>query len=75
MIVQELRSSGIPAEISLGKKGVSKNLEFASSLKIPYVLILGEEELKKDKVLLRDMVSGTETLLSTKDIIRKLKEG
>jgi len=75
VIVQELRSSGIPAEISLGKKGVSKNLEFASSLKIPYVLILGEEELKKDKVLLRDMVSGTETLLSTKDIIRKLKEG
>lgn len=75
VIVQELRSSGIPVEISLGKKGVSKNLEFASSLKIPYVLILGEEELKKDKVLLRDMVSGTETLLSTKDIIRKLKEG
>ena len=74
IIVQELRSSGIPAEISLGKKGVSKNLEFASSLKIPYVLILGEEELKKDKVLLRDMVSGTETLLSTKDIIKKLKE-
>lgn len=72
-LVQELRTAGISTELSLGKKGVSKNLEYASSLKIPYVIIIGEQELQKNKVLLRDMQSGTETLLSVKDVVKKLK--
>lgn len=71
--VQELRDQGIKVSFSLGKKGVSKNLDYANSLGIPYVLIIGENELKKQKVLLKDMNSGTEQLLSVKDIIKKLK--
>ena len=72
-LVQELRNRNISADISLGKKGVSKNLEYASALGIPYVIILGEDELKKKKVLLRDMKSGTEQLLSTEAVINKLR--
>lgn len=74
-IVQELRANGIAASFSLGKKGVSKNLEYASSLGIPYVIIIGEDELKKKKVLLRDMNDGTEQLLAVKEAIKKLKSG
>ena len=73
--VQELRASGISANFCLGKKGVSKNLEYASTLKIPYALIIGEDELKKKKVLLRDMNDGTEQLLAVKDVVKKLKRG
>ncbi|MBI2145937.1 histidine--tRNA ligase [Candidatus Woesearchaeota archaeon] len=72
-LVQELRQNNIPASMALGKKGVSKNLEYASALGIPYVAILGEDELKKKKVLLRDMRSGTEQLLAVKSILRKIK--
>ncbi len=72
-IVQELRGNGVSASFSLGKKGVSKNLEYASSLGIPYVVIIGEDELKKKKVLLRDMNDGTEQLLAMKDVVKKLK--
>ncbi|MBI2665233.1 histidine--tRNA ligase [Candidatus Woesearchaeota archaeon] len=71
-VVQELRSAGINCDFSLGKKGVSKNLEYASALGIPYVVIIGEDELKKKKVLLRDMLSGTEQLLAVKDVVKKL---
>ncbi len=73
VIVQELRRENIPAEISLGKKGVSKNLEYAGSLGIPYVIIIGEDEMKKKKVLLRDMNDGTEQMLNLKDVIKLLK--
>jgi histidyl-tRNA synthetase len=72
-VVQDLRNEGIAADISLGKKGVSKNLQYANALSIPYSIIIGENELKKKKVLLRDMSSGTETLLSVKDVVKKLK--
>lgn len=73
--VQELRENGIAASFCLGKKGVSKNLEYASSLGIPYVIIIGEDELKKKKILLRDMNDGTEQLLAVKDVVTKLKHG
>jgi len=72
-IVQELRTNGVKADFSLGKKGVSKNLQYANTLGIPYVIIIGEDELKQNKVLLRDMNSGTEQLLSVEQVIKKLK--
>lgn len=72
-MVQELRENGIAASFSLGKKGVSKNLEYASSLGIPYVIIIGDNELKKKKVLLRDMNDGTEQILAVKEVVKKLK--
>ncbi|MEK6809419.1 MAG: histidine--tRNA ligase [Nanoarchaeota archaeon] len=71
-IAQELRKNCIAADFALGKKGVTKNLEYANALAIPYVAIIGEEELKKKKVLLKEMDSGTEQLLSVKDLVKKL---
>ena len=72
-IVQELREKGVAADFSLGKKGVSKNLQYANALGIPYIIIIGEDELKQKKVLLRDMNSGTEQLLSVEQVVKKLK--
>ena len=59
-ICEELRKSGIKADIDLMGKGISKNLEFANSLGIPYVLFIGPDELKQNKVKLRDMKTGEE---------------
>lgn len=71
IVAQELRKAGICTDFALGR-GVSKNLEYASALKIPYVVIIGENELKKKKVLLRDMSAGTEQLLTMKNVVKKL---
>ena len=71
-VAQELRENGIFTDFALSKKGVSKNLEYANALGIPYVIIIGEEEVKKKKILLKDMRSGTEQLLSVKDAVKKL---
>ena len=70
--VQELRENCISTDFALGKKGVSKNLEYANALGIPYVVIIGEEEVKKKKILLKEMSSGTEQLLSVKDAVKRL---
>ncbi|MDO8510793.1 MAG: His/Gly/Thr/Pro-type tRNA ligase C-terminal domain-containing protein, partial [Nanoarchaeota archaeon] len=72
-IAQELRKNCIAADFALGKKGVTKNLEYANALGIPYVAIIGEEELKKKKVLLKEMNSGTEQMLSMKDLVKRLQ--
>lgn len=72
-ITEELRCEGIKCDFSLGKKGVSKNLQYANVLGIPYVLIIGENELKENKLLLRDMKSGDEQLLVLNSVVKILK--
>jgi histidyl-tRNA synthetase len=68
-IAQNLRKSEISC-IILEK--ISKALEYANSQDIPFVLFVGEEEIKKKKFKLRDMKSGKEEFLAEKDLIKKL---
>ena len=68
-IAEELRNEGIKVDIDLAGKGPSKNLKYANSLNIPYVLFIGEEELKQNKVKLKDMKSGQERLVTAQELI------
>jgi histidyl-tRNA synthetase len=73
-IVKELRDAKIKTSFDLLGRNLSKNLKLANSLEIPYCLIIGEEELKNKKVLLRDMKTGQQEKMSLKDAIKKLKK-
>ncbi|MFH1331838.1 MAG: histidine--tRNA ligase [archaeon] len=72
-VVDKLRKEGINTDIDLMERGISKNLEYANSLNIPYVIFIGKKELKKKKIKLRDMKTGKEKLLTVKDAIKILK--
>ncbi|MFQ5474570.1 MAG: histidine--tRNA ligase [Candidatus Nanoarchaeia archaeon] len=71
-IVDKLRAAGINTEIDLMDRSISKNLAFANSQSIPFVGIIGGDELQQKKVKIKDMVSGEESLLSIKELIKKL---
>ncbi len=68
-IAEELRNENVNVDIDLTGKGPSKNLKYANTLGIPYVLFVGEEELKQDKVKLKDMNSGKEQLMSPGELV------
>jgi len=72
-IAEKLRGNGLKIDMDLIGRGISKNLDYANKLRIPYVIFIGEEELKKDKLKLRNMKTGEESLLSLNDIIKRLK--
>ncbi|MEK6813007.1 MAG: histidine--tRNA ligase, partial [Nanoarchaeota archaeon] len=74
-IAQELRAAGINTDMDLASKSVTKNLEYANKLGIPYVMVLGENERKKKKFKLKDMQSGKEQELKKEEIIKFLKKG
>lgn len=71
-ILQELRTSGIPSDLSQ-KKGVSKSLDYAASYNIPYAIFVGEDEIKTGKYTLRNMDTGKEESLEITEICKKLK--
>ena len=72
-IAQQLRDAGINTDIDSSDRGPSKNLEYANSLGIPFVLFVGKKELQENKLKLRDMKSGNEDMLSIEDIIKRMK--
>ena len=71
-IAMQLRDAGIKTDIDLNDKGPSRNLEYANSLGIPYVLFVGKKELQENKLKLRDMESGKEEMVDIKNIIELL---
>ncbi len=73
-IAEEFRDAGVKVSFSIGKKGVSKSLAYASSLNIPYVVIIGQKEIEENKITLRDMRSGEESKISVEDALLKLEK-
>src|SRR3989344_7725716 len=74
MILTKLRQNNLKCDIDLNDKGISKNLEYASKYEIPYVVLIGNNELKQNKVKLRDMKTGKEKLLTVNELILKFKK-
>jgi len=70
-LMNNLRDSGISC-FMIDK--VSKALDYANSQQIPFVIFIGEDEVKKEKFKLRDMKSGKEKMLAESSIIKELSE-
>ena len=62
-VTQELRKRGLKVQVDLIDRSVSKNIEYADKLGIPYVGFLGEDEIKQNKIKIRNLKSGKEELL------------
>ena len=62
-----MRNQGVRCDVDLIGRGISKNLDYASTMTIPFVIFVGKKELAEKKVKLRNMVSGREELLSVKE--------
>ena len=71
-IAKELRNAAINTDTDLASKSVSKNVEYANKLGIPYVIVVGENERKKKKFKLKNMQSGKEQELTIELIISEL---
>ena len=67
-----LRKNIIPTQLFYGKPG--KALEYANSYNIPFVIFVGEDEVKKKKYKMKNMKTGKETFVNEKDIVKKLFE-
>ncbi|MGV8152287.1 MAG: histidine--tRNA ligase [Candidatus Nanoarchaeia archaeon] len=70
-LADKLRKQNMPCIFQSSKP--SKALEYANSYKIPYVIFVGSEEVKKKKFKIKDMNTGKETYVPEKDIAKSLK--
>lgn len=72
-IVEALRKENIPTDFDLKGKNLKRQLEYADNLGIPFVMIVGPEEIKSRKFKLKLMKEKIESKMSLKEIIKTLK--
>jgi len=73
-IVRELRELGLRTDMDMMNRGISKNLSYANSQGIRYCIILGQQELEKKAVKLRDMNTGEEKLINFETLKRQIAD-
>jgi histidyl-tRNA synthetase len=71
-LVQKLRASGINAELYPDNAKMKKQMAYADSRKIAFVVLTGEEEMLSGKLTFKDMLSGEQFKLNEEEIISRL---
>lgn len=71
-IASFLREKGINTEVQLKKEKLSKQLEYVNKKSIPWVLIMGQEEKEKNKVLLKNMKTSEQLLISLIEVPERI---
>ena len=72
-IASILRENKINTDVFSSEKKMKAKLKYADKLKIPYVLLVGEEELNTKKFTLKNMETGEQIKDSLEKIIQKIK--
>jgi len=71
-LLRQVRKNGIPAEIYPEPAKMKKQMQYANDNNIPFVAIVGDEEIKNQSVMLKNMTSGEQKLVVKKEIINFL---
>ena len=71
-MIKALRSAGISAEIYPEPAKMKKQMGYADALHIPFVAIIGENEMKNGTVTLKDMTTGEQQQLTVDSLIEAI---
>ena len=70
-----LRRAGVGAILSSGSRGLRGQMRQANALNIPYALILGDDEIVKGEVVVRDMVASIQESRPLGDFLAEVSAG
>ena len=71
-ILQSLREEGIVSEMDYQDRSLKGQMRLANKLGCRYVVILGEEEQKRQNVILRDMKNKSQKEVRLDALIKEL---
>jgi histidyl-tRNA synthetase len=69
--VQKIRNAGINAELYPDPVALKKQMKYANARAVPYVLLIGSEEVESGLLSLKNMVTGAQEKLAVEEVIGK----
>ncbi len=71
-LLQKLRENGINSEIYPESAKMKKQMTYANNKNIPWVILVGENEMKKGVLNVKDMQSGDQSEMKFEELLQKL---
>ncbi len=68
-IATKVRAAGISVELYPDSAKMKKQMAYANSKSIPFVVLVGENEINQGKVTLKNMLTGDQQLVSAEELI------
>jgi len=72
-LLQQMREADIAAELYPSSAKLKKQMSYADAKAIPYVILIGSDEMESGQLTIKNMQSGDQQKLSAPDIIALLK--
>lgn len=72
-LLKELRAQGVPAEIYPENGKMKKQMEYANRREIPFVVIVGSQELEEQVATLKNMTTGEQTKIPFAELAARLR--
>ena len=69
----KLREAGINTEVYFDDKKIKAKFKYADKLRIPYVIVIGEDEIKSGTLTLKNMETGEQVGKTIEEIIELMK--
>jgi histidyl-tRNA synthetase len=73
-IAGQLRGEGINTEVYPDAAKIKKQMSYADSKKIPFVALVGSDEMSKNVVTVKDMNNREQFVLGMEDLLRLIKK-
>lgn len=72
-VLTRVRAAGIRSELYPEAAKMKKQMAYANAKQVPYVVLVGENEIAEGKLTVKNMNSGEQQLLSVEELIRLLR--
>ena len=72
---RRLREAGVRTQLYTEQKKFKQKMSYADKLGVPYILLLGEDEITQGKVSLKDMATGEQTLTDADQAAARILAG
>lgn len=72
-LMKEFRNNGIPSELYPGKAKMKKQMTYANNRNIPFVALIGDNEIEQNILTIKDMEKGEQLSLKLEEAIKLIK--
>jgi histidyl-tRNA synthetase len=71
-LLQKLRAAGINSEMYPEPAKMKKQMKYANDRNIPFVALVGENEIASNTIQIKNMETGEQESVSVEDVIQKM---
>ena len=73
-LANKIRSKGYSVLIEMNNRKIKKSFDFANKENIPYVIVLGENEINTNTITIKNMKEGVQNSINIDEFIKSLEK-